>query len=68
MANYYDRGMRGLKDRTVLVTGGANGIGAAIARRLAQEGCSIGILDRDAAAGEQVAGEIKAKVAQGWRD
>jgi 2-hydroxycyclohexanecarboxyl-CoA dehydrogenase len=51
--------MRGLKDRTVLVTGGANGIGAAIARRLAQEGASIGILDRDAAAGEEVAGEIK---------
>jgi 2-hydroxycyclohexanecarboxyl-CoA dehydrogenase len=51
--------MRGLKDRTVLVTGGANGIGAATARRLAQEGCSIGILDLDAAAGAKVAGEIK---------
>ena len=51
--------MRGLKDRTVLVTGAANGIGAAIARRLAQEGCIIGILDRDASAGEKVAGEIK---------
>jgi 2-hydroxycyclohexanecarboxyl-CoA dehydrogenase len=52
--------MRGLKDRTVIVTGGGNGIGAAIARRLAQEGCAVGILDLDAAAGEQVAGEIKA--------
>ena len=52
--------MRGLKDRTVLVTGGANGIGAAIARRLAEEGCAVGILDMDAAAGEKVAGEIKA--------
>src|SRR5262245_19642551 len=51
--------MRGLKDRTVLVTGGANGIGSAIVRRLAQEGMTIGILDRDAAAGEQVAGEIR---------
>src|ERR671935_3002692 len=53
--------MRGLKDRTVLVTGGANGIGAAIARRLAEEDCTVGILDMDAAAGEDVAGEIAAR-------
>ena len=50
--------MRGLKDKTVLVTGGANGIGAAISRRLAEEGCAVGILDLDAAAGEKVAGGI----------
>src|SRR3982074_2507796 len=52
--------MRGLKDRTVVVTGGANGIGAAIARRLAEEGCRVGILDLDAAAGAKNAGEIEA--------
>lgn len=52
--------MRGLKGRSVLVTGGANGIGAAIARRLAEEGCAVGIFDLDAAAGEKMAGEIKA--------
>jgi 2-hydroxycyclohexanecarboxyl-CoA dehydrogenase len=52
--------MRGLKDRTVVVTGGANGIGAAIARRLAEEGCAVGILDLDAAAGEKLVGEITA--------
>jgi 2-hydroxycyclohexanecarboxyl-CoA dehydrogenase len=52
--------MRGLKDRIVVVTGGANGIGAAIARRLAEEGCAVGIFDLDDAAGEKVAGEIKA--------
>jgi len=52
--------MRGLKDRAVIVTGGANGIGAAIARRLAEEGCAVGIFDLDAAAGEKVTGEITA--------
>ena len=52
--------MRGLKDRTVLVTGGANGIGAAIARRLAEEGCAVGIFDLDAATGETLVAEIKA--------
>jgi len=52
--------MRGLKNRTVLVTGGANGIGAAIARRLAEEGCTIGILDTDIGAGESLASEIEA--------
>jgi 2-hydroxycyclohexanecarboxyl-CoA dehydrogenase len=52
--------MRGLKDRAVLVTGGANGIGAAIVRRLAEEGCKVGIVDRDAAAGAKLTGEIVA--------
>ena len=52
--------MRGLKGRTVLITGGANGIGAAIVRRLAEEGCAVGILDVDAAAGRTLVTEIAA--------
>jgi 2-hydroxycyclohexanecarboxyl-CoA dehydrogenase len=51
--------MRGLKDRSVIVTGGANGIGAAIVRRLAEEGCHVGIFDLDATSAEKVAGEVK---------
>jgi len=37
-----------LKGRVAVVTGGARGIGLAIARRLAQAGAAVGIADRDA--------------------
>ena len=56
--------MRGLKDRTVIVTGGANGIGAAICRRLAEEGCVVGIFDLDAAGADKLAAGIKASGGQ----
>jgi len=53
--------MRGLKDRAVLVTGGANGIGAAIVRRLADEGCIVGIFDVDGAAADKAVQDIVAR-------
>ena len=37
--------MRGLKDKTFLVAGGATGIGAATAKRLAKEGAQVAIGD-----------------------
>ena len=49
--------MRGLKDRIAVVTGGASGIGRAIALRLADEGCQPAIFDIDEAGAEAVAKE-----------
>ncbi len=39
--------MRGLKGKRVLVTGGAQGIGAATAARFIDEGARVGVLDRN---------------------
>ncbi len=47
-----------LDGKTALVTGGAKGIGAAIARMFANRGARVFILDRDREAGEQTAAAI----------
>jgi 3-oxoacyl-[acyl-carrier protein] reductase len=47
-----------LDDRVALVTGAAGGIGYAIAARLAAEGASVLVNDRDAAACERAAGAL----------
>src|SRR5262249_37425570 len=44
--------------RVALVTGAAQGIGEAIARRLAGAGARVAVFDRNAARAEQVAGSI----------
>ena len=43
-----------IKDKVVLVTGGAKGIGGAISQACAQEGAILVVVDRDAAACEQL--------------
>jgi len=52
--------MRGLSGKSVLVTGGARGIGRAIARRLAEEGCAVGVLDLDGDGASAAAAELRA--------
>ena len=39
--------MRGLPGKTAIVTGGAGGIGGAVARRLSEEGCKVVVVDID---------------------
>ncbi|MCH8190549.1 MAG: SDR family oxidoreductase [Chloroflexi bacterium] len=49
-----------VEGHVAMVTGGGSGIGRACALMLAQEGADIVVADIDAAAGERVAGEVKA--------
>ena len=52
--------MAGVQDRVALVTGGAQGIGAEVARRLAADGAKVGVLDLNRDAAQAVADEIAA--------
>ncbi|WEK40151.1 MAG: SDR family oxidoreductase [Candidatus Brevundimonas colombiensis] len=47
-----------LKDRVVVVTGGAGGIGAAIVRAFHDQGSKVGCLDFDVARGEALTAEL----------
>ena len=47
-----------LSGRTAVVTGGASGIGRAVAARLAADGAEVVVLDRDEAGAKQAADEI----------
>jgi 2-hydroxycyclohexanecarboxyl-CoA dehydrogenase len=54
-------GFRGLRDRCVLITGAASGIGRATTGRLCEEGARVGILDLDGDGAEAVAQELRDK-------
>lgn len=53
--------MYGLNGRKAIVTGGAHGIGRAIAARLVAEGCEVGIFDLDRAAAQATADALSAE-------
>ena len=52
--------MDGLAGKRALITGGAAGIGRAIALKLAREGCDIALFDLDGRAAEATAVEVRA--------
>jgi 2-hydroxycyclohexanecarboxyl-CoA dehydrogenase len=52
--------MKGLKDKVVIVTGGARGIGAALCRRFVAEGSRVALFDVLAAEAEALATELSA--------
>src|SRR6201985_630369 len=47
-----------LRDQAAIVTGGASGLGAATARRLAAQGAKVAVCDLNAKLAETVAAEI----------
>ena len=49
-----------LKDRVAVITGPAKGMGAAVTRAFAEEGCRLALIARDVAAVEPLAGELRA--------
>ncbi|HJW02165.1 MAG TPA: 2-hydroxycyclohexanecarboxyl-CoA dehydrogenase [Azospira sp.] len=51
--------MRGIKDKVVVVTGGAGGIGAAICRRFGAEGAIVAVFDINQEAAAGVAADIR---------
>ena len=50
--------MQGLRDKRVLITGGASGIGAATAARFLDEGARVSILDNDPEGCERISHEL----------
>jgi NAD(P)-dependent dehydrogenase (short-subunit alcohol dehydrogenase family) len=51
-------GLKGLDGKVAIVTGGGSGIGLAAARRLAEEGARVALLDIDGEAAERAAAEL----------
>lgn len=51
--------MKGLKDKVIIVTGGAGGIGSATCKRLAQEGAKVAVFDMNMDTAQKLVIEIQ---------
>lgn len=56
--------MKRLQDKVCVITGGANGLGSAIARHMTEEGASVLLLDKDSR-GEKVAKDLGTALKEG---
>ncbi|MBJ9985288.1 glucose 1-dehydrogenase [Acinetobacter sp. S40] len=56
--------MKGLKDKVIIVTGGAGGIGSATCKRLAQEGAKVAVFDMNLQVAESLVADIQANHGQ----
>lgn len=54
--------MKGLKDKVVIVTGGASGIGGAIVKRMGEEGAKVALFDINPEAGEKMAASCEGDI------
>ncbi len=51
--------MRGLEEKLALVTGAGGGIGTALCRRFAEEGCHVALFDINEAAAREAAAVVE---------
>lgn len=51
--------MKSISGQTALVTGGANGLGQAIALELAKEGCNVAVVDVDEVNARETAAKLR---------
>ncbi|MFZ5848002.1 MAG: SDR family NAD(P)-dependent oxidoreductase, partial [Actinomycetota bacterium] len=58
MSNAHETQVTDLAGRVALVTGGASGIGRAVAQRLADAGAHLIVLDRDETGAKQLAADV----------